>query len=125
MDNISTANDLIWIVVLIMALCVFPIVFTFLIWSNNKKIFLVSYIVNTLLMGIVFFINLQAFFFSSTYEGNLVTFLPIGKIFTILGIILLIGSIILRFKNNILCKILNTISMIIGLIVLICYLKII
>ncbi len=122
MDSISTANGIIWIAILIMGIYVFPIVFTFLMWSHNKKVFFASYIIHTLLVAIILFINIQSLFFSSAYEANLVEFLPIGKIFTIVGFILLVGSIILRFKNNRLCKLLNTFSMIIGLVVFMCYL---
>lgn len=123
MDNISTANGIIWIFILISALCSLPSVCTLFIWADNKKVFLVAYIINTILMGIISFINLQALFFSDTYENKLLSFLPIGKTLTILTILSLIGSIILLLKNNLLCKILNTISTIMGVIVFICYLK--
>lgn len=99
MDSISGANGIVLVAVLLLAFFLLPILFSFLIWVKNQKVFLVAYAGNIVLALIIFLTNVQIAFFSVIYQNNIIEFMTYAKIITIAEFVLLIASVILRYKK--------------------------
>lgn len=99
MDSISGANGIVLVALLLLAFFLLPILFSFLIWVKNQKVFLVAYVGNIVLALIIFLTNVQIVFFSVIYQNNIIKFMPYAKMLTITEFALIIASVILRYKK--------------------------
>lgn len=119
MDSISDSNVIVWLFLGIFLFYLFAVIFTLGIWVQSEKITNLFYCANVIITIIILFFNIEIVFFSVSYEPDFIKFLVYGKIFTIVGIIMLCGSIIFHIKNHkILRNSLINISTIGGLVLL-------
>lgn len=117
MDRISTANGIVWLFIGIMLFCLLTVIFTFGVWANSEKISKFLYPAGVIVTIIILICDIEIVFFSAAYAPAFINFLAYGKVFTIVGIVMLCGSIIFQKKNNkILRNILLNISTIGGLV---------
>lgn len=119
MDSISDSNVIVWLFLGIFLFYLFAVIFTLGIWVQSEKITNLFYCANVIITIIILFFNIEIVFFSVSYEPDFINFLVYGKLFTIVGIIMLCGSIIFHIKNHkILRNSLINISTIGGLVLL-------
>lgn len=119
MDSISDSNVIMWLFFGILLFYLFAVLFTLGIWVQSEKISNLFYYASVIITIIILFFNIEIVFFSVSYEPDFINFLVYGKIFTIVGIIMLCVSIIFHIKNHkILRNILINILTIGGLVLL-------
>lgn len=122
MDRISDANGIIWLFLGIMLYCLLTVIFTFGVWDKSEKISRLFYPAGVIATIIILFCDMEIVFFSAAYEPALIHFLVYGRVFTIMGVVMLCVSVLFQKKNNkILRNILLNISTI-GSLVLFVYL---
>ena len=100
MDRISDANGIIWLFLGIMLYCLLTVIFTFGVWANSEKISRFFYPAGVIATIIILFCDIQIAFFSAAYEPALIHFLLYGRVFTIMGVVMLCVSVIFQKRNN-------------------------
>lgn len=100
MDRISDANGIIWLFLGIMLYCLLTVIFTFGVWANSEKISKFFYSADFIVTVIILFCDMEIVFFSAAYEPALIHFLVYGRVFTIMGAVMLCISALLQKKNN-------------------------
>ena len=100
MDRISDANGIIWLFLGIMLYCLFTVIFTFGVWAKSEKISRLFYPAGVIATIIILFCDMEIVFFSAAYEPALLHFLVYGRVFTIMGVVMLCVSIIFQKRNN-------------------------
>lgn len=116
MDEISNANEIIWLFLGTVLYYLLTVVFSLGIWAESERISKISYLANVLSAAVISFCNVEIVFASAAHEPEFLKFLAYGKAFAILEVILFCGSIIFQKRNHkILRNILLNISTIGGL----------
>ena len=100
MERISNANGIIWLFLGIILYCLLTVILTFGVWAKTEKISKLFYFAGVIATIIILFCNIEIVFSSVTYAPAVRNFLVCGKVFTIVGVIMLCGSIIFQKKNN-------------------------
>lgn len=100
MDRISNANGIIWLFLGIMLYCLLTVIFTFGVWAKSEKISRLFYPAGVIATIIILFCDMEIVFFSAAYEPALLHFLVYGRVFTIMGVVMLCVSIIFQKRNN-------------------------
>ena len=117
MDRISDANGIIWLFLGIMLYCLLTVIFTFGVWAKSEKISRLFYPAGVIATIIILFCDMEIVFFSAAYEPALLHFLVYGRVFTIMGAVMLCVSALFQKRNNkILRNILINLSTIDGLV---------
>lgn len=116
MDEISNANEIIWLFLGTVLYYLLTAAFSLGIWAESERISKIFYLANVLSAAVISFCNVEIAFVSAAYEPEFLKILAYGKAFAILEVILLCGSIIFQKRNHkILRNILLNISTIGGL----------
>ena len=100
MDRISDSNGIIWLFLGIMLYCLLTVIFTFGIWVKSEKVSKFFYPAGVTVNIIILFCDIQIVFFSAAYEPAFLHFLVYGRVFTIMGVVMLCVSIIFQKRNN-------------------------
>ena len=100
MDRISDSNGIIWLFLGIMLYCLLTVIFTFGIWVKSEKVSKFFYPAGVTVNIIILFCDIQIVFFSAVYEPAFLHFLVYGRVFTIMGVVMLCVSIIFQKRNN-------------------------
>ena len=100
MDRISDSNGIIWLFLGIMLYCLLTVIFTFGIWVKSEKVSKFFYPAGVTVNIIILFCDIQIVFFSAAYEPAFLLFLVYGRVFTIMGVVMLCVSIIFQKRNN-------------------------
>lgn len=117
MDRISDANGIIWLFLGIMLYCLLTVIFTFGVWAKSEKVSKFFYSADFIVTVIILFCDMEIVFFSAVYEPALLHFLVYGRVFTIMGAVMLCVSALFQKRNNkILRNILINLSTIDGLV---------
>ena len=117
MDSISNANGIIWLFFGIILFLLFTVIFTFGIWVKSEKVSKFFYSADFIVTVIILFCDMEIVFFSAAYEPALLHFLVYGRVFTIMGAVMLCVSALFQKRNNkILRNILINLSTVGGLV---------
>jgi len=117
MDRISDSNGIIWLFLGIMLYCLLTVIFTFGVWAKSEKVSKFFYSADFIVTVIILFCDMEIVFFSVAYEPALLHFLAYGRVFTIMGAVMLCVSALFQKRNNkILRNILINLSTIDGLV---------
>ena len=117
MDRISDANGIIWLFLGIMLYCLLTVIFTFGVWAKSEKVSKFFYSADFIVTVIILFCDMEIVFFSAAYEPALLHFLVYGRVFTIMGAVMLCVSALFQKRNNkILRNILINLSTVGGLV---------
>ena len=100
MDRISDANGIIWLFLGIMLYCLLTVIFTFGVWDKSEKISRLFYPAGVIATIIILFCDMEIVFFSAAYDPALIHFLLYGRVFTIMGVVMLCVSVIFQKRNN-------------------------
>ena len=100
MDRISNANGIIWLFLGIILFCLLTVIFTFGVWAKSEKVSKFFYSADFIVTIIILFCDMEIVFFSAAYEPAFIHFLVYGRVFTIMGVVMLCVSALFQKKNN-------------------------
>lgn len=83
-----------------MLFCLLTVIFTFGVWAKSEKVSKFFYSADFIVTVIILFCDMEIVFFSAAYEPALLHFLVYGRVFTIMGAVMLCISALLQKKNN-------------------------